>query len=335
MVDEKDEAYDGQEEGEYHFSDEHANYEMETETAKVDTTAKSASAALSGLTQYRRMIIIGIVAFVALLAVYRLLMPSYTPQPTDFTQATPTQSRAPVQLTAAPKQPTATAPVMTASQAAPQQLPQQQVAAGQTPELSNSSQVPGAIPQNQTLAPNQNPAQEGPQSTMVQAQQQGSSPSGAPQQPGSVSDRVAALEEQNAKLTNLLQIEYAQKMSDYASDEAAMQSKILELNNRVASMEAVINQLNQLLQGTVKPAASSAAVSPQRTMAQRISYVVQAIIPGRAWLKSDSGDTVTVAEGDSLKGYGRITKIDPYDGIVTIDTGSKTITLSYGMGADS
>jgi hypothetical protein len=65
-----------------------------------------------------------------------------------------------------------------------------------------------------------------------------------------------------------------------------------------------------------------------------MNYSVQAIIPGRAWLKSDSGDTVTVAEGDMLRGYGRVTKIDPYDGIVNIDTGGKVVTLSYGMVAE-
>ncbi len=66
----------------------------------------------------------------------------------------------------------------------------------------------------------------------------------------------------------------------------------------------------------------------------KIAFTVQAIIPGRAWLKSDSGDTVTVAEGDALKGIGRITKIDPYDGIVQIDTGRKVVTLSYGVSTE-
>jgi intracellular multiplication protein IcmG len=66
----------------------------------------------------------------------------------------------------------------------------------------------------------------------------------------------------------------------------------------------------------------------------KIAFSVQAIIPGRAWLKSDSGDTVTVAEGDMLKSYGRVTKIDPYDGIVDIDTGTKIVSLSYGLNGE-
>jgi len=76
------------------------------------------------------------------------------------------------------------------------------------------------------------------------------------------------------------------------------------------------------------------ATIPSTPPEPRIGYSVQAIIPGRAWLKSESGDTVTVAEGDILRNYGRITKIDPYDGIVEIDTGSKTIALSYGLDAE-
>ena len=138
MVDEKDEAY-GQEEGEYHFSDEHASYEVEPETTKVDTTAKSAGAAMAGFTQYRRVIIGGIVAFVALLAVYRMLMPGYTPQATDFTQATSTAPAKPTQLAAEPKP--VTAPLAPVNVTAPQVQPQQIAAAPTQP-----AQQPGALP---------------------------------------------------------------------------------------------------------------------------------------------------------------------------------------------
>jgi hypothetical protein len=75
-------------------------------------------------------------------------------------------------------------------------------------------------------------------------------------------------------------------------------------------------------------------IPPAKPVEARTTYIVQAIIPGRAWLKSESGDTVTVAEGDLLKDYGRVTKIDPYDGVVDIDTGTKILVLSYGTGND-
>lgn len=75
---------------------------------------------------------------------------------------------------------------------------------------------------------------------------------------------------------------------------------------------------------------SAMPAAPMKVMEPKVIYTVQAIIPGRAWLKSETGETVTVAEGDVLKNYGRVTKIDPYDGVVDIDTGNKMITLSYG-----
>jgi hypothetical protein len=77
-----------------------------------------------------------------------------------------------------------------------------------------------------------------------------------------------------------------------------------------------------------------ATQSAMRQVEPQATYTVQAIIPGRAWLKSDSGETVTVAEGDTLRGYGRVVKIDPYDGVVAIDIGGKIISLSYGVTAE-
>ena len=116
-----------------------------------------------------------------------------------------------------------------------------------------------------------------------------------------------------------------------------------EMTKRINRMEAGITQISKMLRGpanrsmdSLAPAAPEGSVvyaPPAARMSEpKMVYTVQAIIPGRAWLKSESGDTVTVAEGDVLKDYGRVVKIDPYDGVVNIDTGSKVITLSYGVG---
>ncbi len=119
-----------------------------------------------------------------------------------------------------------------------------------------------------------------------------------------------------------------------------MRNQIQELNTRIAGMEVAFHQLTKILRGMNRPAAQSNNGMSADTMrvssssSSRMMYTVQAIIPGRAWLKSDSGDTVTVAEGDVLRDLGKITKIDPYDGIVNIDTGKKIITLTYGASGD-
>jgi hypothetical protein len=149
-------------------------------------------------------------------------------------------------------------------------------------------------------------------------------------------DRLASVEQQNAAMVNLLQTEYAQKISDYETQNTATRGKLEEVTKRLNRMESALNQITQLLQAGGRPSLMMGAPpsEPAKMMEPKITYSVQAIIPGRAWLKSESGDTVTVAEGDLLRNYGRITKIDPYDGIVNIDTGTKVITLSYGMNAE-
>jgi len=136
-----------------------------------------------------------------------------------------------------------------------------------------------------------------------------------------------------------LQVEYQQKLNDYSVQNKAILDQLQALASKVAAIE---NQMNQLTQNIARPnpllgpssnAAPTAAPAPAAAAddsAPRISYNVQAIIPGRAWLKSDNGETVTVAEGDVVRDLGRISKIDPYDGVVEINTGNKTVTLSYG-----
>ena len=139
-------------------------------------------------------------------------------------------------------------------------------------------------------------------------------------------------------MMNLLQTEYAQKIADNETLENATRGKMEEMTKRVNRMETNLAQMTELLKGMTKSQSvmegASMSASEARSVESKAIYTVQAIIPGRAWLKSESGDTVTVAEGDYLKNYGRVTKIDPYDGVVAIDTGKKVIMLSYGMGSD-
>jgi len=143
---------------------------------------------------------------------------------------------------------------------------------------------------------------------------------------------------------NQLQMEYTQKLNDFFAQNKILQDQIQTLNARVMSMEAQMNQMMQMFtrygqdvtnnnmnnmnMNSVSPPQSAPPPMPD----PKIAYSVQAIIPGRAWLRSDSGETVTVAEGDTIKDLGRITKIDPYDGVVEINTGNKVVSLSYGSG---
>jgi len=169
-----------------------------------------------------------------------------------------------------------------------------------------------------------------------------------------LSEKVASLEQQNTAIMNLLQTQFMQKISDADAQRSQMRSQFRELESHVDAMESAFHQLTKIIDGGAPNKSASgqananaqtavlstnavvAQAAPASLTSQQLTagYSVQAIIPGRAWLKSDAGETLTVADGDVLKGVGRVSRIDPYDGVVAIDTGKKIITLTYGMGGD-
>ncbi len=66
----------------------------------------------------------------------------------------------------------------------------------------------------------------------------------------------------------------------------------------------------------------NAATSGQiNSSANNNNISVHAIIPGRAWLKSKDGTTLTVTEGDSLERYGKVLVIDASNGVVITSSG--------------
>ncbi|OAI48679.1 hypothetical protein AYO45_04545 [Gammaproteobacteria bacterium SCGC AG-212-F23] len=296
--DEHDENYEGHEEheeGEYHFSDDQVSYEMETEAPKtVAPTQDVKSNIVAKIKQYRRLLIGLSVFFILVFVVYKMMPNAATPPAAEFSQ-----NQAPA-TQATPKSPAVVA-----------------------------QQQPPSAPQT-TQAPVQPPA----------AQTQPAATEGGAE----VSDRLGSLEQQNSKMMNMMESEYAQRMAAYEAQTKDMQGKLDTLTTRIASLETSLNQVTQLLQGVAAKTTTSSVssvtlrqpegyppVTPRAATGPKIAYTVQAIIPGRAWLRSDNGDTITVAEGDMLKSYGKITKIDPYDGTVEVDTGTRLVSLSYGI----
>jgi hypothetical protein len=346
MVDEKDDRYEGQEEEEYHFSDDQTNYDVDADIPKASTAG---SGSLASKFAQKREIMLGTVALVVLVFfVYKMVMPESAPPPFELAQDT-----------SSVKKPAATphAAEKTTDKAADKNAVHPSMDALAT--LSQPTPAPSSAPT--PVAP-QVPTPTAPMvasqpsmPTLPAAPVETSPPAVDTSQVKKILDRVGAVEQQNSAVMNVLQTEYAQKLADYETQNTALRGKVTELTKRLNDIDTNLAQLTQLLTGvankisssapaattattteTSAPTASSAALVVQQPPATKsepkIAYIVQAIIPGRAWLKADTGDTVTVAEGDVLKDYGRITKIDPYDGIVEIDTGNKMITLSYGVG---
>lgn len=405
----RDDKYEGQEDSEYHFSDEEVSYEVETESPKTASAREPKKNLIGSLTQSKRMVI-SLVVFLALVfIVYKMVTPSSSTLATEIT-APPTVAgqnvvpKTPVPAVAASVPQNAVVPAATPhvlatpmeqiTQTMPQQVGQpavSQAAAAPQVQTSPIQQLmtgaapvqtipPAAVPQVQASNVPPMPAKaistmltQQPQvisQPLVSTQQLSTQQQAAPQQPqnippaqpgiteviqappttpannanaqvlngqlpSGVASGVTAMMSDNEKLIYQLQSNYQQKLHDFATQNKALQDQIQALNTRVVGMET---QMNQLIQALTHPYQgeniNAAPAQPQPSSVEpKVTYNVQAIIPGRAWLRSENGETVTVAEGDVIRGMGRITKIDPYDGVVEINTGNKTLSLSYGNGS--
>jgi hypothetical protein len=347
------------EEGEYHFSDEGV-YVTEEEEPKPTLVAEKSGLGAQ-FSSYRRFVILGGIFAGVLLVVYLVISPATTPPPTEITaEVAPVPSVATTRplpaatVAAAPTIEKPTLPLLekplrttVASTVAPQ--PATPVAA------PPAQQMMATIQQDMAHAVSTLPASP---LTMAAAQEPAAAaalPAAPPPSPAvpdkAVVDRLSALEDSNNKLIGQLNAEYAHKLAEFETQDKVLQDQVRALNAKVSGMEAQMNQLLQTLnkQNAPRPTDNATAITPPSegnntapvilpsssaspTSSSKSNYSVQAIIPGRAWLRTDAGETVTVAEGDLLKGLGRVTKIDPYDGTIQIDTGSKMIMLTYGNG---
>lgn len=212
--------------------------------------------------------------------------------------------------------------------------------------LSQATAVPTVGPQQGPAIPSQQPVvivpAQAPVSGMPAVIPVQSPTPTYPGQPagtivtGSVEEKAAIQSAEGARLMTQLQGQVNEQMTVYSNQNKALQTQMESLSARVSAME---NQLGQLIQALTKrnqgstmnnqPGTPSTPIPAQAVM-PKVAYNVQAIIPGRAWLKSENGETLTVTEGDIIKDVGRVARIDPYDGVVEIHTGTKSISLSYG-----
>lgn len=221
-----------------------------------------------------------------------------------------------------------------------QQMPTQ-VQSGQA---INNQTMPQGTTQAGLQPGQQLPPQTIPQPPVQQAAQaqtytpnQPSDNALAMQMPAANTSAAMQLTAERQRLMAQLNSDYVQTMNTFTNQNKNLQDQVQALNTRVASMENELNQLVRALTQTQSQSRPMTHRSPAEPVVEaqpqpRINYNVQAIIPGRAWLRAANGEIITVAEGDLLKSVGRVTKIDPYDGIVEINTGSRTISLSYGSG---
>jgi intracellular multiplication protein IcmG len=123
---------------------------------------------------------------------------------------------------------------------------------------------------------------------------------------------ISALREQIGQLTN--------QVNTLSSTNQALVQQVAELAIKLISSQEALQELLAAKKAQpviVRPHPNVAKVSP----AQQVHYFVQAVIPGRAWLISTQGATMTVRVGSKVPGLGVVQRIDALQGRVVMSSG--------------
>lgn len=119
-------------------------------------------------------------------------------------------------------------------------------------------------------------------------------------------------------------------LKEISSSLAKINQSIGSMDNKVIGLTETVNVLSSDITGVKKViaaedldiASKSQVAQARPTLTYKApEYVVHAIIPGRAWLKSASGQIITVAEGDVVGDYGTVAVIDAANNLVRTSSG--------------
>lgn len=249
-------------------------------------------------------------------------------------------------------------PAPTAQTATKPKLTTQQIAAQnkQTPTLNNLSTTNNASPDiTPVTMPADNtslgdlPATSGVATPQPVAITQPTATALAPTQQPQYEQNDQQLETQNADLVKRvsdLEMQIGQlnsQLSAATQMNTSNQAQISSLIKSIDNMQTQMAKLNNAMQvmvhavGQTNNSNTGGFINPNGggggSAAGNINtpdYYVQAVIPGRAWLKNADGQILTVTQGDPVPGYGTVSLIDAQNGIVMTSTGVK---FAFGIDA--
>jgi seryl-tRNA synthetase len=122
----------------------------------------------------------------------------------------------------------------------------------------------------------------------------------------------------------------AQNSSDMTKNLSTLQHDVATLS---AAVQDLSTQLKAIREDQVNALAKLEEMEKRKTAKPKSSKItkgeaftspnlsVYAIIPGRAWLRTPDGKTMTVTEGDNVGEYGKVLKIDAPNGVVITSSG--------------
>lgn len=162
----------------------------------------------------------------------------------------------------------------------------------------------------------------------------------APEVP-EVSEVVSSAQtEENMKIANQADsIAQNQQKIDSVVEESEYLTKVVRkiqaekeaISQRFEDLEREVDGLiatNKEAEERIKQLEQKVAQSEPKKVekVKEITYKLQAVVEGRAWIESSSGINSTVKVGDIIKDYGVVTKIDVVNSIINTSSG-KTIKV--------
>lgn len=161
------------------------------------------------------------------------------------------------------------------------------------------------------------------QEAQKQAQQQTKTAASSKKQ-ADMNDKINNLQQSNQALVHHIEKQQFQTQTSMMGLKDSIDninSKLSAISNSVQDLSTVAeedeNRASELAQ-----AKRDAKRREMRYIRSKRRYIVDAVIPGRAWLKGADGTVVTVAVGDRLRGYGKVSKINPFSGQVVTKYGT-------------
>lgn len=131
-----------------------------------------------------------------------------------------------------------------------------------------------------------------------------------------LSDLKRSRDEMKKKVDDVQQLLMSNKYKtdDMAQRMQLMRLQVLQLEADQKHMIAVMTALTKEVK-KLEPKQKGFKTAP-------LTYFIQAIVPGRAWLSSNQGDYMTVQVGSELRGaYGTVRRIDANAGLIQTSTG--------------
>lgn len=117
------------------------------------------------------------------------------------------------------------------------------------------------------------------------------------------------------------------KIEDLQQQVSSMQESLTQSQSTNEQLQKSIAQLTAQVQVLSTQLKQNAAMEKQAPRTKKIAFYLRAVVPDRAWVMTNSGETVSVSVGDSLDQYGTIESIDPVYGVVQTSSGRK---ITYG-----